>query len=236
MFRTLVSDCCFLKCFINKVGLSLVVPVTWNCYIYHYAFFCSLSTTTTCSWLAITCLSVWIWKSHRILVLLLSTPFGCIYHFDFGTCNPYLAQMFLYTILPTCLWHSIYAVHACILQPATMPWTVSEASVHSAPWLLSGVAEQITSVALVLRTCFWAATISASVLSFRPAFCSHWQDFSISATSSICLWYIQWRGSSFRHEVCSEMYQWVDILLTVGIQLDVSPCTEWLMVAPLWNS
>uniref|UniRef100_A0A667XGX7 Pyridoxal-dependent decarboxylase domain-containing protein 1 n=1 Tax=Myripristis murdjan TaxID=586833 RepID=A0A667XGX7_9TELE len=39
-----------------------------------------------------------------------------------------------------------------------------------------------------------AAMISASVLSFSPAFSSHWYVFSISATSAICWWYMPCRG------------------------------------------
>jgi len=46
--------------------------------------------------------------------------------------------------------------------------------------VLSGVVDQVASIAFVLRACSSAALISASVLSFRPAFTSHWQDFLIS--------------------------------------------------------
>ena len=47
---------------------------------------------------------------------------------------------------------------------------------------------------LLLLLC--AAMISASVPSLSPAFSSHCYVFSISATSSICLWYILCRGLS----------------------------------------
>ena len=82
------------------------------------AFFCSLSTNTMSGWFAITSLSVWIWKSPRIYALLFSTTCRCVSHFDFGTSNPYSAQMFLHTIPATCLWCSMYlpASHTLLLR------------------------------------------------------------------------------------------------------------------------
>lgn len=43
----------------------------WDCHFYHHCL-CSFSITTMSAWLASTCSSVWISKSHRILALLFS--------------------------------------------------------------------------------------------------------------------------------------------------------------------
>lgn len=46
------------------------VTVSWDCYKYiPTAFFFSLVTTTISGWIAITCLSVSIWTSHRLFAL-----------------------------------------------------------------------------------------------------------------------------------------------------------------------
>lgn len=49
-------------------------------------------------YLAITCLSLWIWKSLSILALSFFTTHDGISHFDSGTSSPYWTQMFLYTL------------------------------------------------------------------------------------------------------------------------------------------
>ncbi|KAI3354393.1 hypothetical protein L3Q82_018913, partial [Scortum barcoo] len=91
------------------------------------ALFCYLSTTTMSGWFIITCLSVCIWKSHRILARPFSTTFGDVSHFDLGTS----VQIFLYTMPATWLWRSMYALPASILHPAVTCWIVSGASLHS---------------------------------------------------------------------------------------------------------
>ncbi|TWW56342.1 Plexin-A1 [Takifugu flavidus] len=79
-----------------------------------------LSTTTMSGWLATTILSVWIWKSHRILACLFSSTFGGVSHLDPGTSSPYSVQMFLYTMPATWLCCSMYALPANILHPAVI--------------------------------------------------------------------------------------------------------------------
>lgn len=70
------------------------VAFTWDCYIYSITttFFCSLSTTTMSGWLAIIGLSVWIWKSHRVLALTLSVTLNRVSHMDCRTSSPFTAQ------------------------------------------------------------------------------------------------------------------------------------------------
>lgn len=61
------------------------------------AVLCCFLIITMSDWLAITILSVWIWKSHRILAQLFSTILGGDFHFYLGS---YSTQMFRY-IVPT---------------------------------------------------------------------------------------------------------------------------------------
>ncbi len=129
-------------------------------------FFRCLLINTMSGWLAITSFSVWIWETHRIPARSFLTTLGGVVHSDSGTSSPYSVQMFLDTIPATWLRHFLYAVPACILHLAIMCWTVS-ASLHS---LHLGYPVPID---LVLSACSCAAMISASVLSFIPAFSSH---------------------------------------------------------------
>lgn len=107
-----------------------------------------------------------------------------------------MTQIYLY-IPDSWLWHSMHALPATILHPGVMCWIVSGTSLHSlhlGSWL---VWYTMASMDLVLAACSCAAMICASVLSFSTALSSHWLDFLIIDTSSICRWYILYGGLSF---------------------------------------
>ena len=87
------------------------IVVTYDCLL-----LCFLTTMISC-WLATTILSALIWKSHGILVWLLSIPLGCVFT---GTSSPHLAQLFLYTRPATCLRYSKYTIPSCTLRSAVM--------------------------------------------------------------------------------------------------------------------
>lgn len=129
------------------------------------AVFWCLSTTTISGWLGITNLLIQMWNSHMILAwLLFPTTFGGMCHLDSVTYSSYLVQM-CYDML-----HHLCSFFA---QPASE--------------VLSDVVG--ASLDSLFRACCCAAMISAmisaSLLSFSPAFSSHCYVFSMSATSSI---------------------------------------------------
>lgn len=60
---------------------------------------CRLSCQTPlCAWLASRCSSVWSSKSHRTSSLLFSNTVSCVSQQEWGTYNPYAAEMFLHTV------------------------------------------------------------------------------------------------------------------------------------------
>ena len=69
-------------------------------------------------------------------------------------------------------------------------------SAHSTPGVLSGVVDTslFCSCAGSVLELPWLVPL---VLSFRPSFSSHGLDCSVSATTSICRWYMPCRGLSF---------------------------------------
>lgn len=90
------------------------------------AFFCCTSINMMCGLLAITSLSAWILKSHRILGWSFSTIWGGIFHSNCGTSSPYSVQMFLFTKPATWLWLlnlCCFCLH--LTKPAFLCWTVS---------------------------------------------------------------------------------------------------------------
>jgi len=73
---------CFQNFFLMWLSLGIATSITT-------AFFCCLLTNMISGWLAITSLSVCIWKSHRILAWSFSTTLGGVFHFDLGTSSPH---------------------------------------------------------------------------------------------------------------------------------------------------
>ena len=88
--------------------------------------------------------------------------------------------MFLYIMLAT--WLGCYLLHC-----------LRGIFAECAPRVLSGVANSGLYQSCV-QGLLMCCQIIASVLSLRLAFSSHWYVFFITATSSICRWYIQRRG------------------------------------------
>lgn len=105
------------------------VTVTWV--FITTAFLSCLQTSTMSGCSAVTQLSVWIQKSHSILGLPFSTTLGGVSHFNCGTPRPYLALVFLYTIMATRLQHSISGCYILLLC-----WTVLGASLYIFPCIV----------------------------------------------------------------------------------------------------
>ena len=140
----------------------------------------------------------WIRMSQRILACLVSIPFGGVVYFDPGTSSPYLAQMFLNTMLATWLWRSKCVLPACISHPAVICCTVSGIFLQSAPWVLSGV---VDSLYLSCVHDIRYRTVKKSEKS--GAFSNHRYGPLISATFSIRRWYVPCRGSPLHDELSS---------------------------------
>ena len=152
--------------FLNHlVFLLLDVAVTWNCYIYHFCLLLKFVNNHNV-WLV----SHWQFKPNRVLALSFSTTSGGISHFDFWTFNPYSAQMLLYTIPATWLWRSMYAVPASYTRYHVLD-CIRGLFAQLAPGVQAGVVDPGLF-------CSWAAMISASKMSFRPASSNHWQGLS----------------------------------------------------------
>lgn len=81
-------------------------------------------------WLAITCLSVCIWKSHRIFAWLFSSIFRGGAHFDLGTSSPYSVQM--YSIVCQ-LYLVMYTLATSILPQVTTTHLCSGSKRHHRP-------------------------------------------------------------------------------------------------------
>lgn len=102
------SGCCFstsflfpfrvLRIFTLNIFCLLDVFLSRECNIHHYSFWRLL---TMSGWLAISCLLVWIWKSHMNFVLSFSFALWQIPYLDFRAFTPYSTQMFLYSVSAT---------------------------------------------------------------------------------------------------------------------------------------
>ena len=148
--------------------------------------------------LAITSLSVWIWRSHRILARSFSTTLGGIFHSDLqpilSADVPVHYASHLLMVFRVCCSHltSCYHVLNCLRSVFVQP----------APGVLSGAVTP-ASIDLVLSACSCAAIFQSCL--FQPLV-----GFLISATTAISWWYMCHAGACLTMMVhCFPLQFWV---------------------------
>ncbi len=109
----------------------------------------SLPTTTMSGWLATTILSVWIWKSHRILARSFSTTFGGVFHLDLGTSSPYSVHYASHLVIA---FHVRFACQH--FTPCCVLYCLRGIYAQPAPGVLSGVL-QMTSCQTIPSPLSW---------------------------------------------------------------------------------